>query len=338
MDNDWQLLQPYWLLLFPALWAWHKLHVKQGLHWAKLISPIQLRYPPLSLNVKTKFNKQTQTSTALHLTTLAFALCIIALTQPQILGTPLNKGTEKTPVDVVLVVGTSISMVLRDYSINDETVSRMQMTKHVLQKFITDFKGRRLALVVLGSPAAVWLPLSEDKQLIQDAVQRLRPTLGGRLSDLGGALSLVAKKFGDPKQETSVLLFSDGGLQLGALSPQQGAEAIKQAGLKLHSIAIGSDTQIKENELGGLIHTPVDLDLMRSIAETSAGSMFQISDSDTMHSALQQAVSSDTSKHTLTNLKPRQHPLYPWLLGFAAVLLLSQQLTRFSTYENEANK
>ncbi len=325
LDNL-HLLQPLWLLTLPPLLWWLRRHGHR-LHWPALLPPARLSFPPLvRLDGDAATQPQSAPSLSRWLLGTALTLLIVALAQPAVETATVEGERRAEPVDLVLLVGTAVTMNLRDYLADGERVSRMTMLKTLLADFVQRWSGRRIALVVLGDPPAVWLPLTRDRDAVLDAIGRLRTGLGGRLSDTGGALTLIAERFaGDDKV---VVLLTDAGLQLGSIAPEQGAQTLAASGLTLHTIAVGSaDPAAAEENAAGLIHSPVDLTLMQRLAEIGHGQSFRALDTEHMR----QALATIEALHRRPAPPPARYallrPLYPWCIGAAMLLLLASLFT-----------
>ena len=254
---------------------------------------------------------------------LALALAGVALAQPARLGGPLEQGPASEPVDLVLVVGTAITMGLEDYVVDGRPVDRMTLARQLLDGFVAEYSGRRIGLVVLGDPPALWLPLTRDKAVVRDAVGRLRVNLGGRLTDIAGTLELVAERFGHVPG-AAVVMFSDAGFQVGREPPLAGARALSAQGLTLHTVALGAaGSEAGEGGAGRLIHRPVDLALLRQLAAAGGGEAFHATDA----AAFEAALATVEARHRrppppATAGRRRVEALYAWPLAGALVLVL----------------
>lgn len=323
MQAEWSLLQPYWLLLLPVIGLW-LYGCRSANDWPSLIPPVTLRYPPLAhlSNQDAGGKADTRVKRSYRLTAAALALLLVSLAQPVQLTTPITQQAESEPVDLVLVVGTAISMRLRDYQVAGESIDRMSLAKQFLDAFVRDYQGRRIGLALLGNPPMLWLPLTEDRRAVRNAISRIEPVLAGRLTDTGATLALVEKQFA-AEGETVVVLVSDGGLQLGAVSPIEAASKLRERGFILYVIGLGATGgEAESTERGGLLFAPVDLNLLQQLAEAGGGELFHARSAD------------DFSKALSTIEAEHRHPLpaeqaerlriswYPLPLGLAMLLLL----------------
>jgi len=262
---------------------------------------------------------------------LLLTLLITSLAQPVRFSDVLPDETRAEAIDLILVVNTSVSMVLKDYTVEGKQIDRMQMTQQLLLQLVDKFPGRRIALVVLGRPASIWLPLIEDKSLVKHAITRLRTTLGGRGSDIGETLELVRNKFRLSQDDISasekvVLLITDGYQQLGPVAPDKAVQNLLNAGFTLHTLAIGSTTQ-PDVSLGKshLIYAPVDLPLMQKLALIGNGKMIHAQDQTVVTELLklfQHPVQKSRPESTLENNRRLIINLYHYPLALALLLLL----------------
>ena len=319
MPSNISLLHPYYLLLLPCIGLWLHWRKNNSHTWPQLLPLLSMRYPQLRQQ-QSKISL-TSSNTNDRLTALALALMVVALTQPIHYTQALASKQQSEPVDMILVVGTSISMTLRDYSFNGQSIDRMSLTRTLLDPFIQQYSGKRIGLVIMGNPPALWLPLTTDKAVVREAVGRIRTVLGGRLSNMGKTLQLVREQFTTAGDKV-VVLISDGGLQLGAISPQQAASDLSQAGFTLYVLAMGSTDNTSNSEMAGLIQQPVDLNMLQQLAQLGKGKMFHAKNADTFSEALH-AIESQHRKPIPPAVEKRLHDAwYPYPLALALFILL----------------
>lgn len=325
MSGNFGLIQPTWLFLVLPVLLWWIRRLKQPYVWPRLIPQLTIHYPLLaaiSTNENEVVKKTFRGSRPDLLLAIAMCLMVLALAQPVRYTAKVTTGDNSEPVDLVLAVGTAISMSLRDYEIDGQAVDRMTLTRRLLDDFITDYSGNRIGLVISGSPPAMWLPLTTDKTVVTDAVSRIRTVLGGRLSDMGATLALIQNRF-TGQGEKVVVLISDGGLQLGAISPEEAAKSLADSGFTLYVIAMGSDNdKIKPTEQGSLIYQPADLGMLSQVATLGGGQLFHVRDTQAFNDTL----STIEDKHRQPAPPSDTHQLvtawFPLPLGLAMVLIL----------------
>ena len=236
----------------------------------------------------------------------------------------LPEKQQADPLDLILVVNTSVSMILKDYIVGGEQVDRMAMSRLLLQKLVSSFKGQRIGLVVMGRPSAIWLPLTSDFSLVSNIIGRLKTTLGGRNSDIAETLALIQKKFtpDSEKSQTIVMMVSDGYEQLGVISPEAAVQELVHDGFKLHTLAIGSAAK-PEFSLGKghLIYQAVDLQLMTQLAKIGGGKMVHVKDLSVTDNVLKN-ISIAPEQNKKKQGKSIVIPLYQYPLAFSLILLI----------------
>jgi len=331
--SHYKFLQPEWLwLIFPVLLflSLRPQLIKKGwLTRQNQQAPVTTVKHPLALNDLTLQSNIKKTNSVL-LTLACSSLVLLAFAQPVRLG--MRTPSAPTSADMMLIIDTSISMVLRDYKLNGEPVDRMTMTQALLDRFSRRFSGKRIGIVILGDPPQVLLRPSEDKNLVRHLIYRLRPTVAGRQAALGDALAIAAEYIKSDKltAETVLVLISDAVRPAGKLSPIAGAERAAQAGATLHTIAIGS-TRSQENDApnntaGGLIYAAADTALLQQMAQLTGGESFHAVDVNAMDEALKH-IEQRHQKQADENFSPQTHQaLFSWPLLAAIFLLMIKEL------------
>lgn len=313
---DHSLLAPAWLLALPLAWLlpWWIGH--RGLGLPRLSAPLAVRHPAAA---DPAAPASAPGGRADPLLAAVLVLLCLALAQPVRLGPPLPPAP--VPLDVVLLVDTSVSMGLADYELDGKPVERLTLARGLLDRVVAGLEGGRVGLVVVGAPSAVWLPLSADRALARHLLGRIEVGLAGRNAAVGDALALTAERFAGGG-DLLALLISDGATPLGRLSPAEGAERLRGAGITLHSIAVGAAGEGPVGQgRGDLIFVPADLALLETVARVTGGELFRARDA----AALGEALAGVTARHRAARPAPeasrRREPLYPWPLAAALLLL-----------------
>lgn len=326
--SDYLLLQPGWLWLIPAVLIFMLLSPllrKQG--WLSKQNQV---IPATSVRHPQAMDYQNKSSAinagGYFLAGICSCLMLLALAQPVRLGTQIDTPAPATSADLLLIIDTSISMVMKDYRLGGQQVDRMTMTQALLDRFSRRFTGKRIGIVVLGEQPQILLLPSEDKALVRYMIHQLKPTISGRQAALGDAVAVAAEHIKSDKinDETVMVLISSADAPSGKLSPIAGVERAIDAGAILHTIAIGS-SDMQASKPGELIYEPVDLKLLQQMAQMTGGESFHAIDVATMDAALhsiEQRHQIIPDKNPDDKAAPRlQQPLYHWPL-LAALLLL----------------
>ncbi|MBL3591405.1 MAG: VWA domain-containing protein [gamma proteobacterium endosymbiont of Lamellibrachia anaximandri] len=258
------------------------------------------------------------------LLSLLWISLVLALMRPQWLEPYTENRT--AGYDLMLAVDASHSMDALDFTVKGKQVSRMQVVKGVVGKFIDGRKGDRIGLVIFGSQAYVLSPLSFDRRAVSSLLNDVIPTIAGNGTAMGDALGLGVKKLRDrPEGSRVLLLIADGENTAGTIPPLKAAQLAAREGIRIYSIGVGSDREevpIMEN--GRLIYRS-DLgfneEVMRQIAETSGGAYFRGTDTAALEKIYQRIDELEkTEAESRTIFIPQ--PLYHWPLGIGLICLL----------------
>jgi len=322
MFSEWGVLQPEWLSLIPLVLIVFWRRRKALAPWPNLLPKDRIRFPLPGLLEEDESEASPYQPRRERLLLFSITLLILALTQPVLYRDSIEMPDQKDPVDLVLLVDTNITMVLKDYFDGEQSIERMSLTKELLSGFVNEFRGNRIGLSIMGNPPLHGLPFTADKGAILDAIARIQVTLGGRLSDMSASLKLVSDYYPTDLNPVAVMI-TDSGMQLGDIAPQSAAKNLAEAGYTLYVIAIGStDLSEVQKARTGFVYDPVDLALLSEVATAGAGKMFHAQTIDAFEEALETISQEQTPKSSTINTVRLINPLYPWFIVFGLSLLL----------------
>jgi len=339
MLTEWALLQPLWLLALPVLLLIYILLLTRqastsaNTSQAAIVDDHALAVlHPFSASLQQQSANPAQQHGQLFIHSLIASLLLLALAQPVHYGATAPAQPE--PVDLTLIIDTSVSMFLKDYQIQGQAVDRMSMTQSLLDRFATRFKGRRMGIIVFGDKAYHWLKPSEDRRLVRHLLARLQTSMAGLQSAIGDSLQVAsaayiysndADKIADNNKKVAVLI-TDAVRPGGQLSPQQGAQLAAAAGMTVYTIAIGSSADDKNRDnFGRLLYEPANIDLLHTIASITGGESFHATSAEAMDQALRKIEAGHRSTATQKDNRLQQ-ALYIWPLALAILLLVWIQL------------
>lgn len=247
-----------------------------------------------------------------------------AMMRPQWLEVHTEQRAEG--YDLMLAVDASHSMEALDFSVEGQQVSRMQVVKGVMGRFIEAREGDRVGLIIFGSQSFVLSPLTLDRQAVRRLLDDLVPRIAGDGTAMGDALGLGVKKLRERAQGSRVLvLIADGENTAGIIPPLEAARLAAAEGVRIYAIGVGSDREevpIMEN--GRLVvrdDLGFDEAVMRRIANATGGAYFRATDTRALESIYRRIDELEKSEaETRSVLIP--HPLYRWPLGLACLVLL----------------
>lgn len=203
---------------------------------------------------------------------LAAALLSSALAGPHVVARLPAKDAA-----VMLCVDTSGSM-----SSTDVRPTRSEASRAAARAFINHLPdGTKVGIVTFATSAVVIQPLTRDRQVALDAVDRI-PAPNGATA-IGDALALAAQQL-PAHGHRAVVLLTDGVNNRGQ-DPVEAANALAAQHVPVYAIGIGT------NDSGTLIPgtselAQLDEDALRAIAQSGGGAYAKVSDAQTLQDAL----------------------------------------------------
>lgn len=207
---------------------------------------------------------------------------------------PLGEGEEirlhHDGLDLLLVVDASGSMRALDAEVAGETRTRLELARSVVARFAAHraAEGDRVGLVVFGEHAFTQCPLTSDGVLLEASLRRIEAGVAGEATAVGDALALAVRRIlGDdaaggaqaPEAGRVVVLLTDGRTNAGAVAPDVAAALAKRAGVRVHTVGIGSrgDVAMAKPRGGRSVRTErhdLDAATLQRIATATGGKSF----------------------------------------------------------------
>lgn len=266
---------------------------------------------------------------------LAWLLLVAAGSRPQYLGESVS--IDISGRDLMLAVDLSDSMRTGDFKINNEVVNRLVATKYVASQFIERRKGDRLGLILFGTQAYLQTPLTFDTQTINQLLLESAIGLAGERTAIGDAIGLSLKRLEHSEHDSRVLiLITDGANTAGEVAPLKAAELASEQGLRIYTIGVGADEQIKSTWFGVRKVNPsaqLDEETLRGIAEMTGGRYFRARDTEEfeqIYHVLDELEPLNTDQQVLRPVET----LFYWPLS--AALLLSLLIYLQSLWSRQA--
>ena len=228
--------------------------------------------------------------------------------------------------DLMLAVDASHSMEALDFSVGGRQVSRMQVVKGVMGRFIDQRKGDRVGLIIFGNQAFVLSPLTLDRRAVHALLDELVPRIAGDGTAMGDAIALGVKKLRErPPGSRVLILVADGESTAGSVPPVEAARMAAAEGVRIYTIGVGShQKEVPIYEGGRLVYRSdlgFDEATMKKIARLTGGAYFRASDANALEEISQRINELEKSEAEARTIEvPR--PLYRWPLGVALVALL----------------
>lgn len=229
--------------------------------------------------------------------------------------------------DLLLAVDASHSMDALDFTVQGRQVTRMQVVKGVMGRFVERREGDRIGLIVFGSQSFMLAPLTTDRHAVQQLLDGLVAGIAGQGTALGDAIALGVKKLRDrPPQSRVMILIADGDSTSGSFAPGEAAGLARQAGVRIYVIGVGSTAAKIPIAEDGAIKFRDDLTLnettLQAIATGSSGAFFRATDTRALEEISARIDQLEkTQAQARTALIPQ--PLFRWPLGLALLALLA---------------
>ena len=203
-------------------------------------------------------------------------LMIIGLARPQKIS---DKKIKKDGIDIVVALDLSKSMLQEDFNPN-----RLEKSKELLSKFISQRVNDRMGLVIFGGDAYTKIPLTFDNSMLREVVEKIKvdDITSNNRTAIGMGVGVAINRLKESESKSKVIiLMTDGENNYGELSPIDATKLAKELGIKIYTIGIGAYERnvpsffgvmrkVKNNEL--------DENLLTKMAEETNGKYFRASD------------------------------------------------------------
>ena len=261
------------------------------------------------------------------------ALLILALARPQRADEVRDVRTRGR--NIILTLDISSSMKAADFPPGN----RLDAAKRVLAGFV-GARGRDLiGLVIFAGQAFTQAPLTNDREVLLDLLDRVDIGLLPDGTAIGTALAMSENHVKDlPRQSSVIVLITDGANNTGTPDPLTAAAAARALGTRIYAIGVSSydtaaarirGTQSSEGRSGGVAErlSSTDEQTLRTMATATGGQYFRAADPRALS-----RVTKEIDRLEQTELRLREvrsyRELYPLLLVPALLLLAAELLLR----------
>jgi Ca-activated chloride channel homolog len=209
---------------------------------------------------------------------IGFVCLLLAASGPVLLHRELvylGRGAE-----ILFVLDTSPSMSAKDM----EGQRRFDAALRLLRDFAADRPNDAIGLVCLGSEAALMVPATLDRSVLNARLDTLKIGELGDDTALGAGLAIAALHLHHSSSPLkAVVLLTDGESNAGAVHPQTAATILAQSEVRLWVIGLGSKGMVPleyrdpvSGELkAGLYQSGFDSTALRAIAEAADGTYIE---------------------------------------------------------------
>ncbi len=209
---------------------------------------------------------------------ITWILAVLALTRPVLLS------DEILPVphsgrNILLAIDTSGSMAQMDLSVQNKPVSRFAITQAIVKNFIKDRTGDNLGLILFGSEAYTFTPLSPDMQTTAALFDEATVGIAGEMTSISDAIALGVKNLADtPADQRVLILLSDGYNNAGKIPLDQAVELARSENVKIYTVGVGAEQQLIQTFFGiQQLNPSADLDekTLQAVADKTGGRYFR---------------------------------------------------------------
>lgn len=234
----------------------------------------------------------------------ALGALAVALARPQaVVAVP------KETASVMLVTDVSGSMLAEDVA-----PTRLRAAQEAALSFAQELPEEfNLGLVTFSQAAAVRVPPTEDREAVEQGIERLEAQGGTAMGDgLATAVDAIAEVAATPDESEDppavIVLLSDGESTVGLTEPLQAAREAQELGVPVFTVALGTDagtvTQTPPGEIFPLtIPVPPDRETLRQIAELTGGQSFEALDAErlqTVYESLGSRIGTEEEEREVT--------------------------------------
>lgn len=254
---------------------------------------------------------------------LVLVAFIVALAQPRL--TKSTTEVKASGIDIVVALDLSGSMNTPDYRENGEGVSRFNMAKSVLEKFVQERPDDRIGLVVFAAQAFIASPMTLDHDYLLDNIDRLEiGTINSDATAIGDGITTALNRLRDVKAKSKIIvLMTDGANNSGHIDPITATEAAQALGVKIYTIGLGNREMVERMGLpAGFLP---DEETLTKIAQMTGGKFYRGDNSEKLRNIYDEIDKMEKTE-SVVNKYTQFKELFPWFLGSGAGLLLLEIL------------
>ncbi|SFV63716.1 BatA (Bacteroides aerotolerance operon) [hydrothermal vent metagenome] len=267
----------------------------------------------------TKSNYSVLKNYNLWLLLFAWLALILAVSRPIWVGDLVKLPQEGK--DVILAVDLSGSMQERDFSYAGRRLNRLDVVKIAANEFIEKRHKDRIGLIVFGSQAYLYAPLTFDTKLIKQFLKESQIRMAGEKTAIGDAIAMAIKHFREvnkknSKKEKILVLLTDGANSAGVITPNKAIQLAKLENIKIYTIGLGS------NSRSWFRRSSIDIGLLKRIASSTGGQFFHATNTRNLQKIYTALDKLETSKEKAKSFRPKKDLFYYPLSAFFALTLL----------------
>lgn len=214
----------------------------------------------------------------------ALALLLVAAAGPR--QAHRSEEVEGEGIDIVLALDVSGTMLSLDF----QPLDRLESAKAVIRDFVAARPHDQIGLVVFAGRAFTQCPLTLDHAVLTGFLDEIRVGLIDDGTAIGlGLATAVSRLQKSTSPGRTIILLTDGENNVPTLEPETAARLAQTFGIRVYAVAVGREGLVPfpvEDPIFGRrtrqVESHIDLDLLRRIAATTGGEMFQATDPEAL--------------------------------------------------------
>lgn len=258
---------------------------------------------------------------------IIFTLIVFALARPQTHNSWDNKSVEG--IDIMLAIDVSTSMLAEDLKPN-----RIEAAKDVASEFISGRPDDNIGLTIFAGEAFTQCPMTVDHTSLLNLLRNVRTDIAARglIQDgtavgMGLANAITRLKSSKTKSKVIILL-TDGSNNMGDISPMTAAQIAQSMGIRVYTIAVGTNKVAPYPMLVGgtvqYVNVPVDIDTktLREIAAATEGNFYRATNTKELKQIYQDIDKLEKTKMNIKKFSKRYEAYQPFVIVAFICLLL----------------
>jgi Ca-activated chloride channel family protein len=226
----------------------------------------------------------------------------------------------------MLAIDISGSMQEADMIVGSKFSTRIDVLKTVVSEFISRRQGDRLGLILFGTRAYTYVPLTFDRDALNELLNDVSTGLAGRLTAIADAIGIAIKTLAEQETRHKVLiLVTDGSNTAGDGDPLNAARIADFVGMTIYTIGVGND----EKTMRQLVYeqnlpagTALNEKLLRRIAALSGGQYFRARDTESLERIYQALDQLEPAQLDAPLHRPKKD-LFHWPLLFGMSIFVA---------------
>ena len=316
------------LLLIPYV-LWYFLYRKKTEPAMRMSDTFPYQFAPKSWRVR-----------LLHLPMLlrlfTLVMIVFMLARPQTHNSWGQKTVEG--IDIMLSMDVSTSMLAEDLKPN-----RLEAAKEVATDFISGRPDDNIGLNIFAGESFTQCPMTVDHQSLINLLLNVRTDIAASnlIEDgtaIGMRLANAVGRLKDSKAKSKVvILLTDGSNNRGDISPMTAAEIAKKFGIRVYTIAVGTNKVARYpmmvNGMVQYVNMTVEIDTktLRDIAATTDGNFYRATNKAELRKIYQDIDKLEKTKFNVKQFSKHYEAFQPFAIA-AIVALLLEILLRISVF------